>query len=267
MLPRNIDRKRIYQEEVYRYEVRTQLDKTDEKKRKVRVGIWAFVNSAFFLWFLSSVVVAIISFSYAKWDKQKELEREQRERIALVERENIQRVKKLDAEISSRLNYFAVSQNISLLGEIAYVETGNGSLTESEREKYLEKLSLIGGKLSEDGIMSLNNPSISNYKFGNPEYANRSLRLLLMELEEIAPSQEKNEIALAYQQSVKSQSVFLKALKEIRDLKEKGKPSFIELEDKYSSDLAEFCGAFNLKRWGEPVPAENELIHIEFSKQ
>lgn len=119
---RHIDRKRIYQEEVYRYEIRSQLNATNTKKN-TGGKTWTVVNSAFFLWFLSSVVVGVISFSYAKWDKQREIEREQRERAALIEQENIQRARKLDAEISSRLTYFFYSQDIPKNVTETYTET------------------------------------------------------------------------------------------------------------------------------------------------
>jgi hypothetical protein len=261
MLPRNIDRKRIYQEEVYRYEVRAQLDKANRKETKLGEKVWAFMNSAFFLWFLSSVVLGVISFSYAKWDKQRGLEREQRERAALAERENAQVAKKLDAEISSRLNYFVLSQNISLVDEVAILETGNIP-KKSAADKVFEIP--ITGVLSEDGIMSLNNPSLSNYKFGDPEYSNRSLRLLLLDLEKVVPSEEKNEIALVYQQSLKSESVFLKAIKTIRELKEKGKPGYIDLEKNFKSELEGFCKSFNLKRWGEPVPVGSMVLEFDY---
>lgn len=275
---RNLDRKRIYQEEVYRHEVRARLDKTDQKKNKVGGKIWTFINSAFFLWFLSSVVLGIISFSYAKWDKQKGLERDQREREALIEREKIQRIRKLDAEISSRLIYFVLSQNIYLVDKIVVVETvtGEGSLKESEVKKResevkeeIENTPTIEGLLSEEGIMSLNNPNAIDYKLSDPEYANRPLRSLLLELEEVVTDQEKIEIAFAYKQSTESQILFLNTLKTIRELKNKGKPDHIDiatvLKKKEWSKLKEFCQSFNLKRWGEPISVEgSRIINIEY---
>jgi hypothetical protein len=127
-------KERIYQEEVYRREVREQLDNTNPPRAKKGAKIWTFINSPFFLWFLSSAVVGIISFSYANWDKQRGLERDQRERAALVDRENIQTARKLDAEISSRLTYFATSQGILLT-------------------KNSDKTSGILARLTEEGII------------------------------------------------------------------------------------------------------------------
>lgn len=262
----NIDRKRIYQEEVYRYEVRTQLDKTNQKKIKGKT--WTFVNSAFFLWFLSSVVVGIISFSYAKWDKQREIEREHREQTALLERENIHMAKKLDAEISSRLNYFVISQFITLvesprdenIKSIATIITSS-EVFENPKWKRLSEESPVYGRLSEDGIMSLDDPNAIDYKVNvYPEYANRNLRSLLLELEDVVPPEQKNEITLAYKQSIKAQAQFLSVIEAIRVLKKKGKPGYHTVT---STELKEFCEAFNLKRWGEPVPITNEVMIVE----
>jgi hypothetical protein len=246
---RTIDRKRIYQEEVYRYEVRTQLDRTGQKKGGGK--IWTFVNSAFFLWFLSSVVVGIISYSYAKWDKQRELEKEQRERSAIIEQEKIQRARKLDSEISSRLVYFFFSQ------EIRGVITVVGSEDSSVETEY--NISVL---LSEDGIMSLYNPNASNYKFGDPEYANRSLRSLLLELEAAVPSQEKNEISRALEQCTRAQSMFISAMRIIKELKKNGRPSYLKIDGEAFNG---FCKSVDLERWGGVVIPVDKEIQVDKS--
>lgn len=248
---RNIDRKRIYQEEIYRYKIRAQLDRTVQKKIKGK--IWTFVNSAFFLWFLSSVVVGVISFLYVKWDKQRDLEREQRERAALVEQENVQSVRKLDAEISSRLAYFFYSQEITgTITEVRLIkEHGSDMADVSEVMEYY-----ISINLTEDGIMSLYNPNVSGYKFGDPEYANRSLRSLLLELEAIVPPQEKYEISMALEESIKSQPMFIRIVRAIKVQEKEGKDNYIITADE---GLNEFCKWVVLKRWGVVIPVETEI--------
>jgi hypothetical protein len=103
------DKEHIYQEEKYRLEVRAQLDKASPK---VKTGekIWTFINSTVFLWFLSSVVLGLISFSYARWDAKRTREREGREKSAFIEREKTETAKRIDGEITSRINYFVQSQ-------------------------------------------------------------------------------------------------------------------------------------------------------------
>lgn len=256
---RNIDRKRIYQEEVYRHEVRAQLDRTDQKNNKVGGKIWTFVNSAFSLWFLSSVVVGIFSFSYAKWDKRRELEREQRERAAFVEQENIQRARKLDAEISSRLTYFFYSQYEYVSGTmtttVVEVRRVREDGTPVEDDSHVEDSSR-GAEyevipISEDGIRSLNSPSASDYKSGDPEYVNRSLRSLLEELEAVVPPWEKNEISLALNRFIKVQPIFIGAVRRIKELKKDGKPSNVKID---AETFNEFCESAKLKRWGVVIP-------------
>lgn len=267
---KNIDKKRIYQEEVYRREVSEQLAKTNPPKTKESVKLWAFINSSFFLWFLSSVILGIVSFSYAKWDKQRELEREQREKAALAERENIQIARKLDSEISSRLNYFALSQNIYIEVKISIeVENGLIEMSEAKLEEEPEEKPkyVLDGPLSEEGIMSLDDPNATGYKVNvYPEYANRNLRSLLLELMEVVPPQEKNEIDLAYKRSVESQYIFLSALKRIRELKKAGKPGYVNTDKSFGhfriNGLKYFCKSFNLKRWGEPVPIIETIVQI-----
>jgi hypothetical protein len=280
---RNADKKRIYQEEVYRREVRAQLDKTNQKNNKATGKMWTFVNSAFFLWFLSSVVIGIISFSYAKWDEQRGIERERRERAALVEQENIQRARKLDAEISSRLTYFFYSQDIPktvVETEVMEVEVDSALATRGlSNGRMAEVLKTKGDSsdiedspgetgydtipLSEDAIMSLNNPKASDYKSGDPEYANRSLRSLLVELEAVAPPQEKNEISLALNRFIDVQPKFIRIIKELK----KGKPSNVKID---AATFNDFCNSVNLKRWGVVIPRiaiETEVNEIEIIRK
>lgn len=288
---RNIDRKRIYQEEVYRCEIRAQLDKAAQKNTKAERKMWAFVNSAFFLWFLSSVVLGSISFSYAKWDKQREIESEQRKRAALAEQENIQRTRKLDSEISSRLTYFFYSQDIpkhvtvtesEVLETEIIVHRGGAAIpapdssvgqvletrkpkTEADSPRFEEPSEKTGHDvipLSEDAIMSLDNPNASNYKSGEPEYANRSLRSLLEELKAVVPPQEKNEISLALDRFIEMQPKFIRMVKGIRKLKTKGNPSKANMD---IETFNKFCESINLKRWAAPcipvqVQVESEVL-------
>lgn len=271
---RNIDRKRIYQEEVYRYEVRAQLDKVDKKKNKEAGKIWAFVNSTLFLWFLSSIVLGIISFSYAKWDRQREIEREQRERA-----------EKLDTEISSRLTHFFYSQDIpatvtmtdkEIVETIVEVPKDSPLLKDGGVVKVVPKVKAISSHdedysgetandvipLSEDAIMSLNTPSASEYKSAYPEYANRSFYSLLKELESVVPSQEKNDISLAIDRFIKVQPAFIITLRKIRERKQDGKFSKVKIN---LETFSEFCGSVDLKRWGAVIPTvkiatETEIV-------
>lgn len=264
-----VDRKRIHQEEVYRYDVKTRLGKTEQNNNKAGGGIWTFLNSAFFLWFLSSVVIGIISFSYAKWDKQRELEREQRERSALVEQENTQRVRKLDAEVSSRLTYFFYSQDIDGFITETFVSDEREATKQEDGSHVRDDSNVEDGSahsadkynisfhVSEDGIRSLNNPSASDYKSGDPEYANRSLRSLLVELEAVVPVQEKSEISLVLDRFIEVQPLFIRKMKMIKDSKKKGKLGSVKIDDEIFN---KFCSSVEIKRWGIIIPVEREIV-------
>jgi len=79
----------IRAEETLRLLVRDELDRTRTKK-----PLWTLANSPFFLWFLSSIVLASISFLYAKHEEQ---QRKDLETHATL--------RKLDAEMAIRLDH------------------------------------------------------------------------------------------------------------------------------------------------------------------
>lgn len=80
------EKEKIKLEELYRVEIRNSLVPSTPK------GIWYYLNSSFGLWFLSTVAIGILSFSYSSVDqkiKNKALKESQ--------------IAKLDLEIESRI--------------------------------------------------------------------------------------------------------------------------------------------------------------------
>lgn len=76
-----------------RQKVRLQFSK------QTRVGkLWELLNSSFFLWCLSTIVVGLLSFFYQEWSIE-------REKHAATQ----ETVRKLDTEISSRLRFLYIS--------------------------------------------------------------------------------------------------------------------------------------------------------------
>ncbi len=63
----NGEKTRIKAEEIYREEVRKQLQSGKKEGSK----FWAFLNSGFTLFFLSSIVIALISWAYTSWEEEK----------------------------------------------------------------------------------------------------------------------------------------------------------------------------------------------------
>ena len=61
------EKERIIAEEIFREQIRAQLA-TANSPKKLYQRLWASRNSAFSLWLLSSIVLAVISWSYAQWE-------------------------------------------------------------------------------------------------------------------------------------------------------------------------------------------------------
>jgi hypothetical protein len=229
------DKEKLYQEELYRKEVREQLD-SGNSKVTISGKIWMLINSAFFLWLLSSVFLGIISFWYASWDKQKTLDKENREREALSQREKVQTIKKLDAEISNRLSYFVAAIRLNM------------------NSSHLNTVAL-----SEDGIKSLDDPNVAGFRINiYPEYTNRNFRSLLLELRDLLPDQERSEIEGAYNRAVQLQYLYLRIVAFKANFENGRKATSDQAEQFYYEAihmLESFSESINLKRWGEPVSA------------
>ncbi|MCE3229173.1 MAG: hypothetical protein K0S32_3724 [Bacteroidetes bacterium] len=84
----------IRKEEIFREEVRKELQKPEEKKSNKFIS---FFNTGFGLWFLTSVVVALFTFLYGEYDHSK---KEIKERTT--------KINHLDLEIESRISEFWV---------------------------------------------------------------------------------------------------------------------------------------------------------------
>jgi len=210
-------------EESYRHDVIKQLEGGADKSKRERA--WGFLNSAFFLWFLSSVVIGLVSFGYTLWDKQREENRRQHEQRVTIENENRLIRKKLDTEISSRLVY---------IHSLTYKEGVVSSDPIFEALKVLEK------------------PAESKFPVNViPEYSTRNIPTLLLELIEALPDEtDKRKIQDVYKNSLvfplqytmstlNSPEVRSQKIKEGEMLDRCG---FYKLMNEY----------FNLARWGQP---------------
>jgi len=165
---------RITTEEIFRNELKQQLAKLDKKESK----LWTTVNSGFFLWLMSTIVIGIVSFGYSIWDKSREEQRKKDEAVQIVEREKRLTARKIDVEISNRLIYF-------------------GHM-------------LQGSTIPPKAILTLENPSTADYPINVfPEFERRTLQSLLWELLQVAPENEINDIKLAYEESKNLSALFL----------------------------------------------------------
>jgi hypothetical protein len=233
------DKEYIQLEENYRHEVREQFRKRNPARtRWERVS--PILNSAFVLWFLSSVVLGIVGVAYTKWDAKRTIEREKREREAQVKRENELVTRKLDAEIENRLIFFARINHLELDAERSRIIIGFNSEDDVERIK--------------KSLIELENPSVGEHKLiVFPEYANRNLRSLLFELKEVIPDEQKSEVENAYNKSLVVTEFYLSETGRNQDAHSKNRPeSTFALTPERSRYLVEMSVALNLKRWNEP---------------
>jgi hypothetical protein len=155
--------------EKYREEIRKKINKDG----KTNSNISTILNSPIAIWFLSTVVVGLLSLSYT--ERQKKYAEE-------AEREGI--IRKLDAEILSRL------------------EEGNSSFW------FIELASdTTQNILREVPSRVFNIPNLNKAIF--PEYSNRDLRSLMYELESLVKEKEKSNVRLAIHQAELSKRMWL----------------------------------------------------------
>lgn len=228
------DKNRITAEEIYREEVRRSLEQAKPPPSK-RTRLWTTLNSSFVLWFMSTILVGIISFSYAIWEKTREENRRRDEESRTVEREKRLTTRKLDAEISNRLYYFS-------------------QLLEIEKNG-----------LSVKPILALDNPSTAEYPINVfPEFEKRNLQSLLWELIQVVPDNERPHIEKAYEQAktFSSLSLLERRIKAMVD--SEAKPSMFELSGITVEDTmnkSERYANFNLERWGKPLDPIRQSEH------
>lgn len=238
------DKERILLEETYRREVREQFE-THTAPKSVWERVSPILNSAFTIWFLSSIVLSVVGFLYTKWDVQRVGEREKRVREAQIKRDNELVVRKLDAEIANRLIVFTQLNTIA-------VSSDNDVLVYLVSEANVEA---IARSLSE-----LENPSLGEYKISVfPEYANRSLRSLLFELKEIVPNVEREEIDNAYNKSLVLLELYLRTHDSAIKNFQTSPRAMLGILAPRRGDLGEVAFALNLKRWNQPFTWSKEF--------
>jgi hypothetical protein len=235
------EKEHIREEEVYRREVRNGLETTDRKGSKWH-KYWSIVNSAVFIWFLSSVVLGSASLLYTRWEQERARERERAAKDYLVERENKKTALRLDAEITNRLVYFS---NLLKIREVAFAE-------QSGMLQYGEIVSMEEYSLAKV-LVALERPSAMEYPVNVfPEYANRNFRSLLWELMGVVPDEEKGSLQPAYERAAQLQQIYLKTrYAERRSPKQRIIHAFqARALSESAITTGEVLLTFNLPRWG-----------------
>jgi hypothetical protein len=151
------EKERIRQEEIFRQEIRTEL----EKKGVSGKGLWKFVNSAFGLWLLSSVVIAGFTFLYSAWDKNEQEKRSQRS-----ER------RRIETEVQARIN------------QARNLQSG------ASNEQFWVALLLLQQPMHHEFSIAT-----------MPEYEKSSLLALLYRLQDLVPQASRQKLSSAQQRA------------------------------------------------------------------
>lgn len=162
-------RAEIREEELLRADILRELEAARQDRKSRKEKAWALLNTGFALWFLSTVLVGIVTFTYSRFDSN------QKERL----RQRAVR-DQLDQEIAARL--MSSSQSLDALAK----RLEGGSLISSRASIYDSVLRSLG---SDGGIFK--------------EYDDRNFPSLAFALQPLVSPKEAKEIAgaiLAYQQ-------------------------------------------------------------------
>jgi len=154
------DKKRISEEEIYRQEVRRQLE-GEKPSPSRRQRFWEVVNKPFILWSLSTILVGLISWTYASYEAQN---KEQLQREGTV--------RKIDLEMRNRIG---------------------GSL------KYLDKLQQVHQPIHPDDVfdealMYLDKNKGEYAASLYPEYKDKGFQALITDLKGLVGADEQQDL-------------------------------------------------------------------------
>jgi hypothetical protein len=122
------DRARIRAEEIFRSEVRSQLESGSQPSRGAR--LLKFLNQSFILWLLSTVVVGLISWQYTRWEERQSQQRQTQTEIRNLDLEIHGRLRRAADRLSSARNMVGVSEAIRMLDQPSgmFVELGQRNM-------------------------------------------------------------------------------------------------------------------------------------------
>ena len=167
------EKAKILHEEIYRNEIRKEIKSKGNK-------YWNFFNSPFGLWFLGTIAIGIITWSYSNIQ------------IRLEQQKNLaEKVNKLDTEIFERLYEYDVQIRSIVIEE--YTEYGNTFKIEDGNIKK-DILKIYSRLLNIPENLSLSNGRIIPSSGIFQEYSNRTTKGLMIELSTYVSSKEKEEI-------------------------------------------------------------------------
>lgn len=222
------DKARIRQEEIFRREVQMELAKASPPQ-SAGGSIWAFLNSSFGLWTLSTLVVGVISWGYRRWRER----REDHEFLRSQELETQSAVRKLDLEIASRLRNF---------------------------EKLMENASDLDGYYN--ALISLEGGSLLFSRNVFPDFENRPIESLIWELMLLLPDSNRAEVYpafLAVQYLADNRAGLGENVIKERD-RETPLWDQAEVRQRVGDTNRRIGDAFRLLRWDSPIGAHRRTV-------
>lgn len=162
------DKAHIRAEEIFRDEVRRQIE-ADSAKKSAQDNLWSILNSSFAVWFLSSVVVAGITAAFAKYQKS---------HSARAQKNDIQR--RLQTEIGSRIAEGLIAMRL----EIKRIDNGQ---TYWASDMYREALFYLDNEVRD-------NTTVLDFSI-YPEYRFRKLRSLIFELAAVSEKSASTQLS------------------------------------------------------------------------
>lgn len=164
-------------EELYRIEIRKQLEEKSQKKSRV----WMFLNSSLGLWLLSAIVITWAGTLYTQSQNRQAdtLRKQEVEREALSK--NSELIDRLDLEIGYRFSQFQI-------------QLANLVDTDDYDRRPLPFRPGLGEKEVKEAIDSLSQPPKGTLPPLYGEFSNMSTLALIAELRRHVPSTEKEEL-------------------------------------------------------------------------
>lgn len=108
------DRARLRAEEVFRHEVRSELEHSRKQPGRVE-RLLKFLNQPVILWLLSSVVVGLITWQYTRWEERQAQQRQVQAEVRNLDLEIHGRLRRAADRLSSARDIVGVREAIRML--------------------------------------------------------------------------------------------------------------------------------------------------------
>jgi hypothetical protein len=134
-------KKQVQAEEIYRAEIRNNIESAKKK------SIWLFVNSAFGIWVLSTLVVGLLSFGYTQWKENQADGEKRNQALQIIIAEGQFRMAQLDRSMADAF----LSMGL-VLNEI---KNNDGKVSGKLINEFLKKASILSVTIQLGGVTNV----------------------------------------------------------------------------------------------------------------